>query len=310
MGATMRRRTLLAATLMLPLAGCALAEDHIAPPAASPASADLAALEGRFGARLGVYAISPISGKEVRHRPDELFPMCSTFKGLAVAALLDKFPISHLEEVVPFTSRALLDGSPISKENVGSGMTVRELCDAAIRYSDNTAANLLLEQIGGPAELTAFLRSLGDDVTRLDRIEPELNSAEPGDPRDTTSPRAIGNDYRELVLGKRLATDTKFELTRWLTTNTTGDDRIRAGLPPDWKVGDKTGTGSYGTANDVAIAWPPSMPAIVVSILSTKPAKDAVADSALIAEAAKIVAAQLGTPDAFVPIPTTINTGG
>lgn len=279
--------------MLLPLAGCAAAPS--APPVVpAPPAPDFDALEARFDARLGVYAVDTGSGREIVHRADELFPMCSTFKALGVAAVLDRTPAAHLDDRVRYAAADLLEYAPIAEQNVTTGMTIRELCDASIRYSDNTAANLLLADLGGPAEVTRFVRELGDPVTRLDRTEPELNTAVPGDERDTTSPRAIAGLYRELVLGERLDPADRDLLTGWLVGNTTGAEEIRAGLPTAWRVGDKTGSGSYGTANDVAVAWPPDRAPVVVATLSTRPARDAVADPALLAGAARAATAALG----------------
>jgi beta-lactamase class A len=303
------RRALLRATLLLPLAGCAAAPP-VPPGSAPPGSAppgtappgsgtarrqpDFAALESRFGARLGVYALDTGSGREVVHRQDERFAMLSTFKTLAAAAVLDRFPPGHLDDLVRFTGADVLAHAPVTERRVSTGMTIRELCDAAVRYSDNTAANLLLADLGGPQEVTAFARELGDRVTRLDRVEPGLNTAIPGDERDTSSPRAIATLYRELVVGERLDPADRELLTGWLVGNTTGGEAIMAGLPPTWRVGDKTGRGSYGTANDVAVAWPPGGAPIVLAALSTRPTEDAEADPALLAEAAAAAVAALG----------------
>lgn len=290
------RRDLLRATLLLPLAGCA-AEPVAAPEGAGPpvpAAPDLAGLEGAFAARLGVYALDTGSGREIAHRADERFPMCSTFKTLGVAAVLDGTGPAHLDDVVRYTEADLLGYAPITERNVATGMTIRELCDASIRFSDNTAANLLLADVGGPERVTAFVRELGDPVTRLDRTEPELNTAIPGDERDTTSPRAIAGLYRELVTGRRLDAADRELLTGRLVGNTTGDAQIRAGLPAGWRVGDKTGSGEYGTGNDVAVIWPPDRAPIVLATLSTKAAPDAVDDPALLAEAARLVVTALG----------------
>lgn len=286
------RRELLKVTVVLSLAGCTVAP----PPAAPPRSPepDFAGPEERFGARLGVYALDTGSGREVAHRADERFPMCSTFKTLGVAAVLDRTGPAHLDDLVRYTGADLLEYAPITERNVATGMTVRELCDASIRYSDNTAANLLLADVGGPPEVTAFVRELGDPVTRLDRTEPELNTAIPGDERDTTSPRAVAGLYRELVLGSRLDGADRELLTGWLVGNTTGDAQIRAGVPAGWRVGDKTGSGEYGTGNDVAVIWPPDRAPIVLATLSTKAVPDAVNDPALLAQAARLVVAALG----------------
>ncbi|WP_433559807.1 class A beta-lactamase [Pseudonocardia xinjiangensis] len=289
--------------MLAPLAGCAPragTPSTAAPPPPGPAPVRPAALERfaelerRFDARLGVYAVHTGTGQELTHRADERFALCSTFKMLAAAAVLDRNPPEHLDVRVRYGSGDLASYSPVTERHVGGGMTIRELCDAAVRYSDNTAANLLLDDLGGPAAITAFARSLGDEVTRLDRREPDLNSAVPGDERDTTSPRALATDARELVLGERLDGPDCALLTDWLVRNTTGDTRIRAGLPAGWRVGDKTGTGSYGTVNDVAVVWPPAGPPLVVAILSSRSAADASTDDALLAQAATAVARELG----------------
>ena len=295
-----RRRTLLAATLLAPLGACgslgvdapgrssaAATDDHVA-------AARFAELESRFGTRLGVYAVDSATGQELSHRADERFPMCSTFKVLAAAAVLDRNPTEHLDLRLRYRPTDVVPFSPITESHVDGGLTIRELCDAAIRYSDNTAGNLLLDDLGGPGEVTTFARSLGDRVTRLDRREPELNSAVPGDDRDTTSPRAIAADYRELVLGSRLDEADRALITGWLVGNTTGGTRIRAGLPADWRVGDKTGAGRYGVVNDVAIAWPPDAAPIVLAVLSARLTPDAEGDNVLIAQAATVIADELG----------------
>ncbi|MEU2617971.1 class A beta-lactamase [Streptomyces sp. NPDC007157] len=259
------------------------------------------ALERAHGARLGVFAWDTGSGARVRHRCGELFPMCSTFKTLAVSAVLRDLDEEVLGEVVHYDRSDVekSGGAPITgkPENLAAGMTVAELCAAAVSYSDNTAANLLLEQLGGPVAVTRLCRSIGDRVTRLDRWEPELNSAEPGRVTDTTTPEAIGTSYARLVVGNALDGADRRRLTGWLLANTTGGERIRAGLPAEWTVGDKTGTGAYGTANDVAIAWPPGRAPVVVAVLSTHTDPAAQADSALVKEAAAVVAEVLTRGD-------------
>lgn len=288
------RRALLRAAVLLPLAGCAAPLSVPPPTPAAAPGPPFAQLERRFDARLGVYALDTGSGREVAHRADERFAMTSTFKAIAAAAVLDRTPPAHLDERVRFTAADLVEFSRVTERHLADGLTIRELCDAAIRFSDNTAGNLLLDDLGGPGEITAFARALGDPVTRLDRREPALNSAVPGDERDTTSPRAVAGLYRELVLGERLDAPDRALLTGWLVGNTTGGGRIRAGLPAGWRVGDKTGGGSHGSVNDVAIAWPPDRAPIVLATLSTRQAVDAVADPALLAEAARLVVDALG----------------
>ncbi|MFJ6216652.1 class A beta-lactamase [Streptomyces sp. NPDC092296] len=259
----------------------------------------LRALEQAHAARLGVFACDMVTGRTVLHRADELFPMCSTFKTIAVAAVLRDLDrdgeflvkrIRYTEEDVTESGYAPITGLP---ENLAGGMTVAGLCAAAIDYSDNGAAKLLLRELGGPSAVTRFCRSTGDEVTRLDRWEPELNSAEPGRVTDTSSPRAIGRTYARLVLGDVLEARDRERLTGWLLADTTSGNRFRAGLPKGWTVADKTGTGGYGTANDVGITWPPGRGPIVMAVLSTRHDTDAAADEPLVADAAALLAAAL-----------------
>ncbi len=178
-----------------------------------------------------MFAVDTGTGATVVHRADERFALCSTFKTLAAAAVVDHRPGARLDERIPYGTADLVPYSPVTEKHTGEGMTLRQLCDAAVRYSDNTAGNLLLRDIGGPRGLTAYARRLGDRVTRLDHTEPELNGNPPGDPRDTTTPRAIAADYRALVLGDALPAAGRTLLTDWLVRNTTGDRRIRAAAP-------------------------------------------------------------------------------
>ena len=301
------RRRLLGVAALLPLAGCSPPEPGPpAPPAASlspspsatvaPAAAKhdrLTALERRYDARLGVYALDTATGTTITHRADERFAFCSTFKALAAAAVLARNPPAHLDEVVTYTEADLVGHAPVTGRHVAKGMTIRQLCDAAVRYSDGTAGNLLLRDLGGPAGLTAYARSLGDRITRMDRTEPALTSAVPGDPRDTTSPRALGGDLEKIVLGDALPAAPRAFLRGLLERNTTGDARIRAGLPRGWTVADKTGTGGHGTANDIAVAWPPGGAPLVIALMSSKDTAGAQHDEDLLAEAARYVAKTL-----------------
>lgn len=307
------RRALLLAAALAPVAGCATdtpargrgpastTGPHSSSPSASPSRRapapvdprNLADLEREYGARLGVYALATGTGATVVHRADERFAFCSTFKTLAAAAVLDRDPLDRLEERVTYTRADLASYSPVAEKHVDTGMTVRELCDAAVRHSDNTAANLLLRHLGGPRALTTYLRELGDRVSRLDHYEPELNRNPPGDPRDTTTPRALAADHRALVLGDALPTAQRDLLTDWLVRNTTGGRRIRAGVPRDWKVGDKTGTGDWGRANDVAVLWPGRGAPLVMAVMSDRPDRAATPSDPLIAEAARRTLAAL-----------------
>ncbi|SHM72105.1 class A beta-lactamase [Streptomyces yunnanensis] len=258
------------------------------------AAAELRDLERRYAARLGVYARNARTGQVVAHRAQERFAMCSTFKTVAAAAVLrDHAHCAPLDKVIHYPARDILPYSPKTQEHVDTGMTVGDLCAAAIQYSDNAAGNLLLRQLGGPEGLTRFFRSIGDPTSRLDRWEPDLNTAVPGDLRDTTTPEAIGTSYGRLALGRVLTHDAREQLVTWLKGNTTSEHRFRAGLPQHWVVGDKTGTGDYASANDVGVAWTGRSTPIVLAVLSTKSAKDAPVDEALIADAARIVARTL-----------------
>ncbi|MCH5675913.1 class A beta-lactamase [Streptomyces gilvus] len=264
-------------------------------PLSAPAHAatePLRDLERRHGARLGVFAHDVRTRRTVTHRADERFPVCSVFKTLAAAAVLRDLDRHGevLSRRIHYTEADLVDGSDHTRAHLAEGMTVAELADVAIRYSDNTAGNLLLRELGGPTAITRFARSIGDPVTRLDRWETELNSAEPWRVTDTTSPRAIGRSYARLVLGDALNRPDRALLTHWLLNNTTSARRFRAGLPADWTVADKTGSGSHGTANDVGVAWTATGDPVVLAVLTTKPDPGAAYDDALVAEAAALVA--------------------
>ncbi len=236
-----------------------------------------------------------VTGKTVAHGAHERFPMCSTFKTIAVAAVLrdldhdGTFLAKRIHYTAEYAKASGYDKITGQKQNVTNGMTVEELCGAAISYSDNAAANLLLNELRGPTAVTRFCRSIGDGTTRLDRWEPELNSAEPGRITDTTTPRAIGRTYARLVLGNALAPADRKRLTGWLLANTTSDEKFRAGFK-GWTVADKTGSGSYGTTNDVGVVWTPKGSPIIVSVLTTKHEADAAADGALVRRAAELLA--------------------
>ncbi|MFI7098770.1 class A beta-lactamase [Streptomyces sp. NPDC050161] len=256
-------------------------------------------LERQHGARLGVFARHTVTGATVRYRADETFPVCSVFKTAAAAAILRDLDrngeflarrIRYTEQDVAGAGHAPVTGTP---EHLAHGMTVAELCAAALDYSDNAAANLMLRELGGPTAVTRFCRSIGDRVTRLDRWEPELNSAEPWRTTDLTSPAAIAGTYAKLTLGSALTRGDRRRLTGWLRANTTGGARLRAGLPGDWTVADKTGTGDYGTAHDVGIAWTPDGAPLVLAVLTTRPGAAAPVDEPLLAKTAELLAKAL-----------------
>ncbi|MGA5560792.1 class A beta-lactamase [Streptomyces platensis] len=264
------------------------ARSDAAPKSSTQAFKDL---ERKFDARLGVYAVNTGTGREIAYHQDERFAHASTFKALAAGAVLRKYSLPGMDKVITYSRDDLVPNSPVSEKHVDTGMTLRALCDAAVRYSDNTAANLLLDSIGGPKGLDSVLEKLGDHTTRMVRHEPELNDWAPDDTRDTTTPRAFAKDLRTFVLGDALPRPERAQLTKWLRTNTTGAKLIKAGMPKTWLVGDKTGAGStYGTRNDIAVVWPPHAAPIVVAILSNRTQKDADYEDALVAEAAKVVA--------------------
>ena len=228
----------------------------------------LAELERRHGGRLGVAILDTATGRLLEHRGDERFPMCSTFKFLVAALVLARVDRNDesLDRRIVYAQSDIVPYSPVTEKHIGGdGMAVGELCDAAVTLSDNTAANVLLDSFGGPAGLTAYMRSLGDPVTRLDRNEPTLNEATPGDPRDTTTPAAMVEIMRKTVLGAALSPTSREQLAAWLVANKTGDKRLRAGLPKGWKVGDKTGSGGHNATNDIAVLWPPNRAPILVA---------------------------------------------
>ncbi|WP_447896468.1 CESS family extended-spectrum class A beta-lactamase [Stenotrophomonas acidaminiphila] len=224
----------------------------------APAAAGFAALEAESGGRLGVCLWHPASGARFGQRMDERFPMCSTFKFLLAAAVLERAGRGalSLDQRVPVRAEDLLAHSPVTARHVGKDLGVRDLCRATLTTSDNAAANLLLPLVGGPAGLTAFLRAQGDAVTLAARYEPDANRFAMDDPRDTTSPAAMAGNLQRFVLGDALALAGRRQLADWLIDNETGDARLRAGLPPGWRVGDKTGSNGRDTSNDIAVLWP------------------------------------------------------
>ncbi|MBK3496997.1 class A beta-lactamase [Viridibacillus sp. YIM B01967] len=246
-------------------------------------------LEKEYDARLGVYAIDTGTKKTVEFREDERFAYTSTFKALAAGAVLQQNSIEELNKIVTYTSDDLVTYSPITEKYVDTGMTLKDISEAAIRYSDNTAGNLLFKELGGPEGFETSLKKLGDQVTNAERIETGLNEAVPGETRDTSTPKALANDLQAYTLGDVLTHEKQTMLVDWLKRNTTGDNLIRAGVPKGWEVGDKTGGGGYGTRNDIAIVWPPNREPIVLAILSSRDKQDATYNDELIAQATKVV---------------------
>ncbi|MFT2799002.1 FRI family carbapenem-hydrolyzing class A beta-lactamase [Serratia sp. N21D137] len=249
-------------------------------------------LETAFGGRIGVYLLNTKNGTEFSYRQDEIFPLCSSFKAFLAASVLkitqDKSV--SLDDTVKYAGRVMEKHSPVSEKYRETGTSVQTLAMAAIQYSDNGASNLLMERyIGGPEGLTAFMRSTGDTDFRLDRWELELNSAIPGDNRDTSTPKAMAVSLKNIAFGSVLDAKNKALLQDWLKGNTTGNARVRAAVPDKWVVGDKTGTcGFYGTANDVAILWPDANSPAVIAVYTTRPNQNDKHDETVIKNAAKI----------------------
>ncbi|NJP28970.1 class A beta-lactamase [Microbispora sp. SCL1-1] len=286
----------------VPAAGPAAAA---AVPAASQAAAAprtdvtaaLRALEASFKGRIGAYAIDTATGKTIGYRAGERFPLLSTFKAVAAGAVLARTTDRELtRKVVHWTADEVKSNSPETGKHVKDGMTLAELCRAAIIYSDNTAGNMLLKRIGGPRGLTRYFRTLKDPVSRLDRWETDLNIWSPKERRDTTTPASVARDLRVLTTGGVLGAKDRSRLIGWLRDNTTGDARIRAGLPKTWIVGDKTGTGgTYGTANDIAVIWPARNAApIIMAIYTNRRAADGATADSVVARTATLLARGLG----------------
>ena len=275
------RRDLIAGAALLPLA--ARAGDN--------PEGLIGAIETRTGGRLGVSAFDTQTGRRIRHRANERFPMCSTFKLLLVAAILNRIENGLEQDAIwiPYTKDDLLDYAPVTRANLAKGgMSVRDLMTAVIEWSDNTAANLLLKALGGPGKVTDFARSIGDTVTRLDRNEPSLNTAIPGDPRDTTTPDAMLEDMRRLFKGRHDEVQN-YALLPLMLASKTADNRIRAGLPKDWKSANKTGTGANGSTNDIAIVFPPRRKPFFMTVYYTESKLDMPKREAVLADVARVV---------------------
>ena len=248
-------------------------------------------LEKAIGGRLGVAMMNTATGARQGYRENERFPMCSTSKLLIVGAVLTR--VDHGQEqlarIVHYANSDVVTFSPATEKRVAQGMSIAELCEAALTLSDNTAANLLLTTLGGPSGVTRLARTLGDSVTELDRNEPALNEALPGDPRDTTTPAAMMADMRKLVLGNQLSAESRAQLKEWMIANTTGDKQLRSGVPRDWTVGDKTGSGERGTLNDIGVFWPPNHAPILATVYLTNSTADREARVATIASVGKLI---------------------
>lgn len=285
------------ALLLTISSGCAPASSGAAPTPTAPSAAepaptldlddDLAALETEYDARVGVYAIDTGTGEAVAYRADERFAYGSTFKALLAAVVLTT--VDDLDRVITYSADDLVDYSPVTEQYVQVGMSIRDLAEATVRTSDNTAANLLLVELGGPEAFAAALADLGDTTTQPARLEPELNTAVPGDPRDTSTPRALAETLRGVTLDGLLADDDAALLLDWMSGNATGDELIRAGAPAGSVVADKSGAAGYGTRNDIGIVWPAEGDPIVIAVLTTRETEGAEFDNALVADVAEVV---------------------
>lgn len=257
----------------------------------------LAAIERRAQARLGVHVIDTATGAEFGHRADERFLLCSTFKLLASAHVLHRADqgAEQMDRRIAFKRADLVPHSPVTEAHAdGPGLTLAQLCEATLTTSDNTAVNLMLASIGGPAGLTKFARDIGDTVTRIDRYEPAMSTWRRGDARDTTSPRAMAHTVQALVLGDVLKPASRSTLQTWLRANTTGDRRLKAGLPVNWIVGDKTGTGDAGSTNDIGVLWPPGRAPLVVAAYLTETRQPHARSEVALAEVGRLVARWVG----------------
>lgn len=275
------------------LVGTALAACRaVAAEGPEEAVARLAALERQEGGRLGVCVRDTGTGRVLSYRADERFALCSTFKAVAAAAVLARVDRGEerLERRMAYGPGDLDTYAPVTAKHVAEGaMALVDLCAAAVVWSDNTAGNLLLQALDGPEGFTAYVRSQGDTLTRLDRTEPTLNTAIPGDPRDTTTPAAIAGLLERILLGPALSPASRTRLLGWMTESPTGAKRLRAGLPPDWQVGDKTGTGENGTANVVAIIRRQNSAPLIAAVYLTQSPGTPDARNALHAEVGRLV---------------------
>jgi beta-lactamase class A len=255
-------------------------------------AAGFAALEKKNGGRLGVAVHNTGTGEKTGYKQDERFAFCSTFKMLLAAAVLHRVDTQKddLRRQVDVPPKPLIGNSPLTEEHAGGSMTIDALCQALLTRSDNTAANILLETIGGPPYLTAYARSIGDTVTRLDRTETSLNEAKPGDVRDTTSPAAMVGNLNALLLGNALSPDSRDHLTKWMEANQTGLVRIRAKLPKAWRAADRTGSNGETTAGDLLAVWPTGKPPVLVAAYITECPGPEDKRNAMLAEIGRLVA--------------------
>jgi len=263
----------------------------------------LTMLENSFGGRVGIYAINLANNQRIEYRAEERFPLESTFKVIEVSAILSKsMQNSHLlQQKIIYTKKDLVFWSPESEKHITDGMTISELCAATMMYSDNTAANLLMKKLGGPQAVTAYARSMGDKTFRIDGWEPKLNS-NPLDLHDTSTPTAMGKSLQQSIFGNILGLSQREQLINWMKGNTTGETRIRAGVPKGWIVADKTGSGSYGISNDIGIIWPPKCSPIIVAIYTVHNKKDATGRDDIIASVTRLLLNEFAKKDQCIKL--------
>lgn len=262
----------------------------------APLATAVEAVSDRLSARVGVAVIDTQTGTRWSHRGDERFPSNSTFKAFLCAALLDAGArgTANPDRRVTVRRSDIVSYSPVTEKHIdGRAFTIRELCEITVTISDNTAANFVLKEVGGPQAVTDYLRGIGDGVTRVDRMEPDSNTGIPGDDRDTTSPNAAAETLEKLVLGKTLPDDARRALTDWLMGNKVGDATLRAGLPDGWRVADKTGAGANGSRNNIAVIWPEGRAPVVIAIYITQTTAPIAARNKAIAELGAALAASL-----------------
>jgi beta-lactamase class A len=287
-----RRRVLLASAAAAALAASGYRGVAAADPA-PPIEAGLAALEDQYNAKVGFYGLNLSSNRMLGYRENDMFATCSAFKAYVAAQILQKDQRGELrltDELYIDPARFVPVASPITEPNIGGWMPLSDLCAAAVRQSDNTATNLMLELLGGPASVTQFARSVGDDRTWMVRWETDLNTAYPGDPRDTTSPRAMGTGFLNMLTGDVLDEPHRAQLEEWMRTIVTGDKRIRAGLPPGWSIADKTGAGDYASTNDIGLAFGPNGERVLLAVMTRTRSDDPQASrpDALIADVTRL----------------------
>jgi beta-lactamase class A len=265
---------------------------------ARAATAGFREIEHRAGGRLGLVALDTGSGRQASYRAGERFLMCSTFKAVAVSALLARVDRGHerLDRRIAYGRKDILEYAPVTKAHLAEGgMTLDALCAAAIELSDNTAANLILADLGGPPAVTRFARALGDGITRLDRTETALNDPGPaGDLHDTTTPAAMVGLWRKLLLGDALSPASRGRLTGWLQACKTGPQRLMAITPAGWTIGHKTGSGPT-TIGDVAILTPPGRPPILIAAYFEVPGARSNAHDEAIAQAGRLALSLIGS---------------